>query len=250
MKLYGEFSKEDWLHAIGIGRHDVPESFIIHGEWNHAENLKLWKEQLSDDMLLPKWNTVLGKQNGVLTGFANVYGSPMAAAICHQFASIGTKCFIQTGYFGGLSQAVKYGDIFIVTEAKMEDGVSSHYKPGHNVVKSDEQLVNKAMEYCEKKNYSYVTGSVISTNTPFLETSKLVLKWSLDGNIGVDMETAATLAVANKFNRKAVSLLNLSDHLLQGDTFYAYTAEREKLEAEIDKRIREIAFHLNSPAAN
>ncbi|MED4056216.1 hypothetical protein P4654_19120 [Niallia taxi] len=149
-----------------------------------------------------------------------------------------------------MSQAVKYGDIFIVTEAKMEDGVSSHYKPGHNVVKSDEQLVNKAMEYCEKKNYSYVTGSVISTNTPFLETSKLVLKWSLDRNIGVDMETAATLAVANKFNRKAVSLLNLSDHLLQGDTFYAYTAEREKLEAEIDKRIREIAFHLNSPAAN
>lgn len=84
MKLYGEFSKEDWLHAIGIGRNDVSESFIIHGEWNHAENLKLWKEQLSDDMLLPKWNTgLVGKQNGVLTGFANVYGSPMAAAICH-----------------------------------------------------------------------------------------------------------------------------------------------------------------------
>ncbi len=57
-------------------------------------------------------------------------------------------------------------------------------------------------------------------------------------------ESAVTLAAAKKFNKKAVSLLILSDHLLKGDTFYTYTKEREELEAEIDKRIRDIALYL------
>jgi len=31
---------------------------------------------------------------------------------------------------------------------------------------------------------------------------------------------------------------------LKGDTFYTYTKERAELEAEIDKRIRDIALYL------
>ena len=118
--------------------------------------------------------------------------------------------------------------------------------PGCNFVTSDKELTAKAVEYCEKKGYKYVTGSVLTTSAPFLETGKIVQTWSSEGHIGVDMETAVTLAVANKFNKKAVSLLNLSDQMLNGDTFYTYSKEREALEAEIDERIRDIALYLCS----
>ncbi|MDL0434307.1 MULTISPECIES: uridine phosphorylase [unclassified Niallia] len=244
MKLYGDFTEEDWLHAVGIQKHHVPDALIVHGEWNHADNINKWKGILSQEMLLPKWNTVIGRNKAVLTGFANVYGGAMAAAVSHQFAAMGTDIFIQTGYFGGLSAKVNYGDILIVTEAKMDDGVSAAYLPGCETVTSDEELAMRAIEFCQKKNYKYVTGSVLSVSTPYLETEKMVLAWSTAGHLGVDMESAVTLAVANKFNKKAVSLLNLSDHLLKGDTFYSYSKEREAKEAEIDERIRDIALYL------
>jgi len=118
----------------------------------------------------------------------------MAAAITHQFAAIGTNVFIQTGYFGGLSSQLDYGAILIVTEAKMEDGVSNAYIPGRSSVKADEELITRA--------YQYVTGSVLSTSAPFLETEKIVQSWSLDGHIGVDMESAVTLAVAINLIKK------------------------------------------------
>jgi len=68
--------------------------------------------------------------------------------------------------------------------------------------------------------------------------------------LGVDMETATTLAIARKYNKKAISLMNLSDHLIQGDTLYSYTKEREEIEAETDEKIRDVAMHLSKMACS
>ncbi|MFL2129803.1 nucleoside phosphorylase [Ruoffia sp. FAM 24228] len=222
MKLYGEFLKEDWLKALGAWEEKIPASFVVHGEWEHDDNLKLWSELLKDESWLPKWNTVIGDYRETKIGFANVYGAPMATNIVHQFGAAGTDLFIQTGYCGGLTHDVKYGDILIVTEAGMQDGASQWYLPDQDVVKADEAMVNEAISYCEKKGYSYSIGRVISTSAMLLETVDMVNKWSDNGYTGVDMETATTLAVAKKLNKKAIGLLNLSDHLTQGDTIYSY----------------------------
>ncbi|WEG17798.1 uridine phosphorylase [Alkalihalophilus pseudofirmus] len=244
MKLYGEFSQVDWLNALQISKADVPSSFIIHGEWEHEENITQWRDILKEEMQLPKWNSVMGRHKGAQVGFANVYGAPMAANIVHQFAASGTEVFIQTGYFGGLSSEVKYGDIFIVTEAVMGDGVSTSYLPGQITVKSDPELVALAVKYCENKGYSYTTGSIYSTNTLLLETKDLIKAWASKGCIGVDMETAVTIAAAQYFNKRAVGLLTLSDHLINGDTLYTYTEDREAVEVLTDERVREVALYL------
>lgn len=245
LKLYGEFTKQDWLNSLGIEEKQAPLSLIIHGEWNHEDNLYLWKEILKEKMWMPKWNTVVGEYRGANIGFANVYGSPMATNIIHQFASVGTEVFIQTGYFGGLSQEIDYGDILIVSEAEMLDGVSHWYLPNEKSVESDEEVVYAVKDFCEKKGYKYVIGSVVSMSAMLLETKEMIETWALNGHIGVDMETAATLAVAKKFNKKAIGLLNLSDNLFKGDTLYSYTQERELVEAETDEKIRELALYLS-----
>ncbi|MCT2536315.1 uridine phosphorylase [Aquibacillus koreensis] len=245
MKLYGDFTKEDWLKALDLDQGKIPRSFVIHGEWEHNDNLQSWKRILKDDKWIPKWNTVVGNYKGARIGFANVYGGPMASTIVHQFGAIGTEVFIQTGYFGGLSLDVAYGDIFIVTEAVMQDGVSHLYLPNQTVVKADERLVNEAVEYCERRGYRYSTGRIISTSAIFLETEQMIRDWSLDGHLGVDMETATTLAIAKKFNRRAIGLLNLSDHLCKGDTLYDCTIDRESIEMETDEKIRDLALYLS-----
>lgn len=244
MKLYGDFSREDWLKALNLSKEQIPASMILHGEWNHEWNLSIWKDILSLDMLLPKWNIVTGTHGRKRIGFANVFGGPMAATIAHQFACAGTDLFIQTGYFGGLSRDLNYGDILIVTGAEMQDGVSHWYLPEKDKVMSDQDLVNKAISYCRKKGYRCVTGTVISTSAMMLETHDMVKGWSEKGHLGVDMETAATLAVAKKYDKQGIALLNLSDHIIEGDTLYNNMDMREDIEEKTDKKIRDLALYL------
>lgn len=246
LKLYGDFTKEDWLQFLGVEEHNIPSTFIIHGEFDPTYNLTHWTKLLCEDRWLPKWNSIIGLHNGKRLGFANVYGSPSAALITHQFASAGTTQFIQTGYCGGLSLKINYGDILIVREAEMQDGTAHWYLPNEKTVTSSESLVSAAVDYCEKKGYSYVVGRVLSTSAMLIETSEMVNDWASNGHIGVDMETGTTLAVAKKFNKKAIGLLNISDHLVHGDTLYSYTKERECIEAETDAKIRDLALYLAS----
>jgi len=85
--------------------------------------------------------------------------------------------------------------------------------------------------------YSYVVDSVLSTSAMLLETKDMIKEWAANDHLGVDMETATTLAIAKKFGKNAIGLLNLSDHLIAGDTLYAYTKEREAIESETDEKI-------------
>jgi purine-nucleoside phosphorylase len=244
MKLYGEFTKEDWIEALKIDEMKIPQTFILHGEWEHEWNISTWKGLLTNNQWIPTWNTIIGEYQQRQIGFANVFGGPMAAMISHRFSVLETNIFIQTGYFGGLSHEVKYGDILIVTGAYMEDGVSHWYMPNEKMVYADSELVDAGILYCEEKGYSYKTGTVFSTSAMLMETSGMVKDWTNEGHLGVDMETATTFAVAKKFDKKAIGLLNLSDHIISGDTFYSRHKNYEELEDETDRRIRELALYL------
>lgn len=246
MKLYGDFERADWLKVLDIKEDEVPRSFILHGEWEHEWNLSSWKELLQHEQWIPAWNSIVGSYEGQRIGFANVFGGPIAASVAHRFAVLGTESFIQTGYFGGLSHDVQYGDIFIATSAVMKDGVSHWYLPDEKIVDADKYLVSEAIRFCEEKGYRYVTGRIFTTGAILAETNELVNQWAEDGHIGVDMETATTFAVAKKFNKRAISLLNLSDHIIKGDTFYYDDHERDELEEKTDERIKELALHLAS----
>lgn len=246
VKLYGDFQREDWMKALTLSEKDIPETFILHGEWEHEENMKRWKQILADEQFLPEWNTVIGNYQGGRLGFSNVFGGPSAAVTAHIFGSVGTEKFIQTGYFGGLSHDVQYGDILIVTGAYMEDGVSQWYSPGDTQVFADQKLVEAAIQYCEEKGYRYVTGTVMSTSAMYMETTKVVKSWSEDGHLGVDMETATTFAISKYFKRSSIGLLNLSDHIIQGDIFYTTTNKTREIMEETDWKIRELALYLAS----
>ncbi|WP_042149542.1 nucleoside phosphorylase [Paucisalibacillus sp. EB02] len=246
MKLYGDFKKEDWMQALKISEQSIPNSFILHGEWEHQENLERWKSILTEEQWASDWNTVIGNINGKRIGFSNVFGGPSAAITAHRYAILGTDKFIQTGYFGGLSHDVEYGDILIVTGAYMEDGVSQWYLPRHTLVHANQKLVSAAISFCEEKGYRYVTGTVMSTSAMYMETTEIVKSWSEEGHLGVDMETATTFAIAKYYNRNAIGLLNLSDHIIQGETFYSRPEELDNLMDDTDRRIRELALFLAS----
>lgn len=244
MKLYGDFKKQDWMEAIKMEEKSIPSSFILHGELEHEWNIATWRKILSGARWFPNLNVLIGDYGENRLGFSNVYGGSQVSIVAHRFAAMGTDKFIQTGYFGGLSNQVKPGDIFIVTGAYMEDGISHWYLPGQKFVEADGQLVEASIRYCEERGYTYVTGPIITTGTFMMETAEIVEGWSEAGYLGVDMETSATFAIAKSFGKRAIGLLNLTDHIISGQTFYNGNEKSKKIEEETDKRIRELALYL------
>jgi uridine phosphorylase len=245
MKLYGDFVKEDWLKAFKMAEHDVPSSMIINGTWDHNKILTKWEKTFESSTCAPHWNTIVGTIGHQQIGFANVFGGPSAAVITHQFAILGTERFIQTGYFGGLAEEVQFGDILIVTGAEMADGVSHWYLPEKKMVKADPRLVEEAIDFCEKRGYRYITGTVFTTGAIMVETKELVQQWAKRGHAGVDMETATTLAVAKKLRKQAIGLLTLSDHIIKGDTFFTIDTNNNILKERTNERIKELALYLS-----
>lgn len=249
-KLYGDFNKNDWMNAMNLQQNDIPKALIVHGEWEFENNLKNWSRILGPNIKRPEWNTLLGEYNNKKIGFSNVFWGPVSALISHPFCVMGTELLIQTGYIGGLSFDINYGDILIVSKAEMEDGVSNWYYPNKKEIEASSELVEEACKFCELRDYPFKVGSIISISRMLLETSSIVESWAAKGHLGADGETAATYSVAKHFKRKSIALLNLSDHICHGDTFYNYTDERIAKEKETDKRIREIALHLSIVATS
>jgi len=244
-KLYGDFDKEDWLRASQMTEDQVPSTIILHGEdGNIAENIAEWEPAFEAILSRPRWNMFIGSRKNKRIGFVNVCWAPMAALVVHKFAAMGTRRFIQIGYCGGLTADLKYGEVLVAHSARAEDGVASQYFPNKSVFASSPNLVSKAIEIMKREKFPHQVGNVISTSAMFLETTAVVNKWNEQGYIGVDGETATTLAVASKFNAESISLLTCSDNLALGNTFYDADETRQSLEDKAIERIQNVSLEL------
>ncbi|MEG0383257.1 MAG: hypothetical protein RR642_00755 [Solibacillus sp.] len=58
------------------------------------------------------------------------------------------------------------------------------------------------------------------------------------------------ISIAKRSNKKAISLLNIPGHLIEGDTLYSYTKEKERIESVTDEKIRDLALYLTSRSEN
>lgn len=242
--LFGDFSAAHWQELFSIPAEAIPEAIVLHGEVGHEHNLARWSKILGPQVHRPQWNILVGQYEQRPLGFANILGGPMAAMAAHPFAVMGTQKMIQTGYFGGLSEAVDYGDILIVDRVKACCGTAACYGFDGADIKADEGLVAAARAYCEAQGWSYVVGALRSTDAIFQETDAIARQWAKEGHLGVDMETSTTFAVARNLGSRPISLLNMSDHMLRGEHYFEYKGQRRELGQEIDGRIRQLALHL------
>ncbi|MDA9189582.1 uridine phosphorylase [bacterium] len=245
MKLYGEYNKKDWLESLKLSEEDVPDTLILHGEQTNdvLEKLDDWAVALKSKKRL-RWNIILGEYNGKKIAYAIVTLAPDAASIAYIFGMLGTKRFIQTGYCGGLSKQIEYGEILLGKSVESEDGISQFYYPDSKTFESSVSLIDSAKHICEERDWNLIEGSIVSTSIMLLETKEMIKQWHSRGFLGVDGESASTFAVAKRFGAECISLLNVSDHLLKGDTVFSYSSDREQLEERIDSQISTLALNL------
>ncbi|WP_299093465.1 purine-nucleoside phosphorylase [uncultured Metabacillus sp.] len=131
--------------------------------------------------------------------------------------SYGVQELIRVGTCGAIQKDVKVRDVILAMSASTDSQMNRltfggvDYAPTANF-----QLLKKAYETGIEKGLNLKVGNVFTADMFYNDNAELE-KWARYGILAIEMETAALYTLAAKFNRKALSVLTVSDHILTGE---------------------------------
>lgn len=246
-KLYGmlkELTKKDWLSLLEIPEEMVPSALILRGTRNLKSNYEKHKSYFKNILEIDSPNSVfedilIGEYCSILIAYASVYGDCMASEVTHLFGVLGTPLVVQTGCCGALKMGILPGDMVTATSAHCGEGASQYYTSKKEVASS--AVINEIPKNIPVPIHK---GPVWTTSALLAEGREDIAVWGHKGYIAVDMETAATFAVAEYFNMDRVSLLFVFDNPCEGDHLLLTDAEKCKRRHHGEEAMIDATFSL------
>jgi len=241
-----DVTREEWLGAMGLDDASVPDAVIVEGSWWRAERQAWRLGYLEDVHELDIPDVFVGTWQDRSVAFCMAYGAPRAAEVIHIFGAIGTKLAIQIGTCGGLQPHLEPGDIVVPDVVTAADGVATHYAEA-DTIRATQRHVERASASLRQRGHDVHVGPHITFSSLFAESSSMLARWHEEGLLSVEMETATTLAVAERFGAEAVSLLVVWDELTRGRRFLdpLPSAAATALDAA-NKSVFEVALELTA----
>ncbi len=154
-------------------------------------------------------------------------GAPMAATTLEELIFMGGREFILIGGAGVLRK-IPVGEIIIPTGSIRDEGTSYHYLPPQVEAKPSPGLVEGLKKACERLNIKFHLGRVWTTDAPYRETPRRILKFREMGAVCVDMEASACFAVAMYRNVRLAALFYAGDRLTRRRWYYRKRGKGEK----------------------
>jgi len=228
-----DLKREDWLSLLNIPEERIPLALVLRGTRNLKSYYQEYLKYFTNILEVGTPNGILedvfiGDLGGNAIAYASVYGAPMVSEVVHIFGVLGTRVVIQTGCCGALTDDIRVGDLFIATEAFCGEGASQYYQPeGKTISASFDLRAWMPMEYVKETKFN--TGRIFTTSALFAEGMEDVDAWFKAGYSAVDMETAATFAVARYFGMDRASILFAFDNPRQKDHILLNDAEKDRL---------------------
>lgn len=139
-------------------------------------------------------------------------GAPALALSLELAITLGVKKCIFLGTAGSLQEEVWATDRVICQEALCGDGTSGHYT-NHEIVRADRKLLKSFSLTLQEEKQDFHIGRVWSTDAIFRETKAEIQHYQKNAVLGVDMETAAFLAICHQHKIQGVAGLVISDNL-------------------------------------
>jgi purine-nucleoside phosphorylase/ribosomal protein S18 acetylase RimI-like enzyme len=243
-----ELTKTDWLNILNLPESRCPSVVIVRGTRNFRAKYRA---------MLPYFGNVLhiGTPNGIIedvligdvrgcpVAFACVYGSSMASEIVHLFGVLGARAVIQIGNCGALADDFGAGDLFIASKAFCGEGAAQYYKVDGNRVTASTALL-QSRTLAELRPDQYRTGAIYTTAALFAEGMEDVERWHHEGFAAVDMETAATYAVAEHFAMERLAILYGFDNPRRREHLLLSDQEKDLRRAAANDRMTQLALHL------
>jgi len=243
-----ELTKDDWLSILGLPETRIPRALILRGTRNLKRYYERYRERFDNVIELGSPNGVIddvfiGDLDGVPVGYASVYGAPMASEIAHVFGVLGTGLAVQTGCCGALADEIDPGDIFVATEAYCGEGASQYYKQGGKIVRASYDL-SRVAAVRNVDDVAVHFGKLYTTSALFAEGEKEIADWFERGFSAVDMETAATFAVAEHFGMGRASILFAFDNPRRREHILMTDADKDERRKHGNERMIESALAI------
>lgn len=169
-------------------------------------------------------------------------GAPSIAIYVNELMnSYNVQNLIRVGTCGAIQQDVKVRDLILAMSASTDSQMNRltfggvDYAPTANF-----DLLKKAYDAGIEKGLSLKVGNVFTADSFYNDNSELE-KWAKYQILAIEMESAALYTLAAKFNRKALSVLTVSDHVLTGEETTAeerQTTFNEMIEVSLEAAIK------------
>jgi len=213
-----DMAASEWQRALGLRDDDIPVAIVSEGSW-WREQRTAWRLSALDGVRELEFpDMFLGYRRGKPVVYCCAYGAPRAVEVAHIFGSLGTQLAVQIGTCGGLQGSLKPGDIVVPGVAVCREGIAEVYGFPDSVSASA-VWSERARTMLEARDRVVHDGIHLTWYSLFAQDGEMVREWSDAGYLSVDMETATTFAVANRFGMAAVSMLVVWDELLAGRSF-------------------------------
>lgn len=118
------------------------------------------------------------------------------------------ETIIRVGSCGGISEQLEVGDIVVATTAHTDNAMTKKFSPNLCPTVSYD-LLSEFMVYAPMNT---MVGSIISSDWFYNPVNEWWKEHQKLGTLAVEMETHILYALANKFNKKALSVCTVADH--------------------------------------
>lgn len=127
----------------------------------------------------------------------------------------GVQQIIRVGTAGCLQKGMDIGDV-VVAQGSCTDSnyLHQYHLPGTYAPLADYGLLSKAVDECKRLEVKHYVGNVLSSDI-FYDDNQEWRNWAAMGVLAVEMESAALYANAAACGRKALTILTVSDSLIE-----------------------------------
>ncbi|EOR22644.1 purine-nucleoside phosphorylase [Cytobacillus oceanisediminis] len=229
---------------IGAKEHEIAETVLLPGDplrakyiaENFLENATCYNEVRN---MFGYTGTYKGQRISVQgTGM----GVPSISIYINELiSSYNVQNLIRVGTCGAIQKDVKVRDVILAMSASTDSQMNRLTFGGVDYAPTaDFELLKRAYDSGLEKGLSLKVGNVFTADMFYNDNSELE-KWAKYQILAIEMETAALYTIAAKFDRKALSVLTVSDHILTGEETTAQerqTTFNEMIEVALEAAIK------------
>ena len=185
-----------------------------------------------------------GTYKGVkVSVMASGMGMPSMAIYSYElFKFYNVENIIRVGSCGALVKELNLYDIVVAETACTDSNMLSSFNlPSGFVPTADTTLLQLAVSECESQKHAYRVGKVFSSDCFYSDKSSL--ERAEEGALAVEMETTALYLNASILNKRALTVLTVSDSLVTGQE--TSSDERQTAFTDMMKVALEVAVKMD-----
>lgn len=215
---------------IGAQPGDIAETVLLPGDPYRAK----WAAEtfLKDVSCINEVRGMLGFTGTWNGNRVTIQGSGMGMPSLSIYVNelirdFNAQTLIRIGSCGGMQPYVNVRDVIIAeTASSINSPSSAIFKEFNFAPCANWDLLSAAVDASKKKDVGIHVGGIYSSDVFYSERTDLDEQMVRHGILGVEMEAAELYVLAARYQRRALAVLTVSDHLQTGEALPADQRER------------------------